>query len=65
MSITVTYRGGIFEPVEDLTNLHPGQNYTASTDEDLAEILSTTELKAAEKSFEFWNSPDDALYDNL
>lgn len=65
MSIKVTYRDGVFEPVEDLTNLHPSRNYTAFSDEELAEILSTTGLKAAEKSFEFWNNPDDALYDNL
>ena len=41
MTIKVTYRSGVFEPVEDLTNVPPGQN------------------------FEFWNNPDDAVYDNL
>jgi hypothetical protein len=50
VSITVTYRDGVFEPIEDLTNVHPRQNYTAFSDEELAEILSTTGLKAAEKS---------------
>jgi len=41
MSIKVTYRDGVFGPVEDLTNVPTGQNV------------------------EFWNNPDDAVYDNL
>lgn len=36
------------------------------SDEELGEILETIGwLKAAEKSFEFWNNPDDAVYDTL
>ena len=43
----------------------PGQNYAAFSDEELAEIRSTIGLNAAEKNFEFWNNPDDAVYDDL
>lgn len=31
----------------------------------LAEIRETIGPKIADKTFEFWNNPDDALYDNL
>jgi hypothetical protein len=65
MSIEVTYRDGVFEPVEDVTTVPPRQNYTAFSDEELAEIRSTIGLNAAEETFEFWNNPDDAMCDNL
>ena len=65
VSIKVTYRDGVFEPVEDVTSVPPGQNYTAFSDEELAEIRSTIGLNAAKDSFEFWNNPDDAVYDDL
>jgi len=64
VSIKVTYRDGVFEPVEDVTGVPPGQNYTAFSDEELAKIRSTMGSNAAEKSFEFWNNPDDAVYDD-
>ena len=63
MSIKVTYRNGVFEPVEDVTSVPPGHNYTAFSDEELAEIRSTIGLNAAEKSlpctttFERANAP--------
>ncbi len=63
MSIKVTYRDGVFEPVEDVTSVPPGQNYTAFSDEELAEIRETMGwLKSAEKSFAFWNNSADAVY---
>ena len=65
MSIKVTYRNGVFEPVEDVTSVPPGQNYTAFSDEDLAEIRETIGSKIADKTFEFWDNPADAVYDNL
>jgi len=65
VSIKVTYRDGVFEPVEDVTSVPHGQNYTAFSDEELAEIRSTMGSNAAEKGFEFWNNPDDAVYDDL
>jgi hypothetical protein len=39
---------------------------TVFSDEELGEIRETVAwLKAAEKSFEFWNNPADAVYDTL
>jgi hypothetical protein len=65
MSIKVTYRDGVFEPVENVTDVRPGQTYTAFSNDELADIRETIVLKTAEKSFEFWNDPDDAVNDNL
>jgi predicted DNA-binding antitoxin AbrB/MazE fold protein len=65
MSIKVTYRNGVFEPVEDVTDLRPGQNYTAFSDDELAEIRSTIGLQPGEKSFEFGNNSADDEYDDL
>ena len=66
MSIKVTYKNGIFEPLEDVGGVRPGQICTVLTDEELSEVLETLGwLKASEQSFEFWNNPDDAVYDTL
>jgi predicted DNA-binding antitoxin AbrB/MazE fold protein len=56
MSIKVTYSDGVFKPFE---------NVDISYDElsDIRETLGW--LKTAEKSFDFWNNPDDAVYDAL
>lgn len=66
MSIKVTYKDGVFEPLEDVKSVRPGQNYTVFSDEELDEIREMLGwLKAAEKSFEFWDNPADAVYDTL
>jgi predicted DNA-binding antitoxin AbrB/MazE fold protein len=66
MSIRVAYKDGVFEPLEDATGVRPGQHYTVFSDEELDEIRETHRwLKAAEKSFEFWNNAADAVYDTL
>ena len=66
MSIKVTYKDGIFEPIEDVKGVRPGQNCTVFSDEELREIREMIGwLNAAEKSFEFWNNPADAVYDTL
>jgi hypothetical protein len=66
MSIKVTYKDGIFEPIEDVKGVRPGQHFTVFSDEELDAIRETLGwLKAAEKSFEFWNNPADAVYDKL
>lgn len=65
MGCKVAYRDGVFEPVEDVANVHPGQTYTAFSDEELGEIHSTIELNAADTSFELWNNPADDVYDDL
>jgi hypothetical protein len=66
MSIRVTFKDGVFEPLEDGMGAHPGHHYTVFSDEELDDIRGTLEqLKAAGKSDEFWNNPADAVYDTL
>lgn len=57
MSIKVAYRDGVFEPLDKVEGAQPGAIYTAFSDEELRDFLETLGwLKAAEKSFEFWNN---------
>ena len=66
MSIRVAYRNGVFEPLENVEGADPGAIYTAFSDEELRDFFETFgRLKAAEKSFEFWNNPADAICDIL
>ena len=64
MSIKVAYKDGVFEPLENVEGVKHGKIYTAFSDDELRDIRETFGwLKAAEKSFDFWNSPTDAVYD--
>jgi hypothetical protein len=66
MSIKVAYRDGVFEPLEKVEGAQPGAIYTAFSEDELRDFLETLGwLKAAEKSFGFWNNPADADYDAL
>jgi hypothetical protein len=66
MSIKVAFKDGVFEPLDDVENVQPGKIYTAFSDEELRDIRETVGwLDAAEKSFDFWDNPDDAVYDAL
>ena len=66
MSIKVSYKDGVFEPLEKVEGVRPGKIYTVFSEEELRDIRKTFGwLKAAEKSFEFWNNPADAVYDTL
>jgi len=66
MSIKIAYRNGVFEPLEKVQGARSGAVYTAFSDEELRDVRETLGwLKAAEKSFEFWNNADDAVYDTL
>ena len=42
MGIKVTYRDGVFEPLEKVTGVRPGANYTAFSKEELRDILMET-----------------------
>ena len=64
MSIKVSYKDGVFEPLEKMEGAKPGKIYTVFSERSFATIRETLGwLKAAEKSFEFWNNPADAVYD--
>ena len=66
MSIQVAYRDGVFKPLEEVAGAEPGAIYTAFSKEELRDFIETVGwLKAAEKSFEFWDNPADAVYDTL
>ena len=66
MSIKLAYKDGIFEPLENVESVKPGNIYTAFSVEALRDIRETLGwLKTAEKSFDFWNNPGDAVYDTL
>ena len=66
MSIKVAYKNGVFEPLEEVKGVRPGQSYTVFSEKELEEMREGVGwLKAAEKSFEFWDNPDDAVYDTL
>ena len=66
MSIRATYKGGIFEPIEEVKGVRPGQHCTVFSDEELDAIRETIGwLKAEEKGYDFWNNAADDVYDTL
>ncbi|MGB7218246.1 MAG: antitoxin family protein [Vicinamibacterales bacterium] len=66
MSIKVSYKNGVFEPLEPVGDAKPGTKYTAFSEDELRDIRETVDwLKVADRSFEFWNNPADAVYDTL
>jgi len=66
MSIKATFRDGVFVPVERPEGVAPGHIYTVFSEEELRDFRQTVGwLKVAEKSFDFWNNEDDAVYDSL
>ena len=41
MSIKLAYKDGIFEPIENVESVKPGNIYTAFSDEELRDIRET------------------------
>ena len=66
MSIKATYIDGVFKPIDQVTDAVPGMTYRVFSEEELRELTEDLNwLKAPEKSFEFWDNEEDAVYDNL
>ena len=66
MSVKAEYVNGIFRPLEKVPDAIPGKVYRVFSEAELRSLTENfTWLKAAEKSFEFWNNEEDAVYDNL
>jgi predicted DNA-binding antitoxin AbrB/MazE fold protein len=66
MSVKAAYKNGVFEPLEKVEGARPGEVYTVFSEEELRDVRDLAAwLKAAEKSFDFWNNPADAVYDRL
>ncbi len=54
MSITVSFKDGVFAPLEKVEGAKQGTIYTVFSDETLRNIRETVGwLKAADKSFDF------------
>ena len=66
MSIKATYSEGVFKPLEDVKGAVPGKTYQVFSEEELSALKEDLRwLKLAEKSFEFWDNEEDAVYDKL
>ena len=66
MSIKAIYLDGVFKPIDQVSDAVPGKTYRVFSEEELRELTEDLHwLKAAEKSFEFWDNEEDAVYDNL
>ena len=66
MSIKATYVEGVFKPIEEVKGAVPGKIYEVFSEEELRDLNEDLRwLKLAEKSFEFWDNDEDAVYDNL
>lgn len=56
----------MFKPMEKVRDAVPGKAYTVFSEEEPQSLTENFSwLKAAEKSFGFWNNEEDAVYDNL
>ena len=66
MSIKATFSEGVFKPVDAVNDGVPGNTYRVFSEEELRSLTRDLGwLKLAEKSFEFWNNDEDAVYDRL
>ncbi|HYR82755.1 MAG TPA: hypothetical protein VE422_01605 [Terriglobia bacterium] len=66
MSIKAKYTDGVFKPLEDVRGITPGKIYEVFSEDELRRFAEDLRwLKASEKSFEFWDNDEDAVYDKL
>ena len=66
MSVKAKYVEGVFRPLERVPDATPGEIYRVFSEAELRGLRESLPwLGAAAKSFEFWNNPEDAVYDNL
>jgi predicted DNA-binding antitoxin AbrB/MazE fold protein len=66
MSIEVRYADGVFRPIEEVKDAAPDKVYRVFSEEELRSLSEDVRwLKAAEKSFAFWENEEDAVYDRL
>ncbi len=66
MSIRVEYRDGVFAPLQEVEEPTPGGVYRLFSETELKELAADVlRLKGSERSFEFWENEEDAIYDSL
>jgi predicted DNA-binding antitoxin AbrB/MazE fold protein len=66
MSIAARYENGVFRPLEEVKDAAKGKMYRVFSEEELCGLKDDlTWLKASERSFDFWDNEEDAVYDSL
>jgi predicted DNA-binding antitoxin AbrB/MazE fold protein len=66
MSIPARYENGVFRPLEEVKDAANGEVYRVFSEEELHGLRDELAwLKAAERSFDFWDNEEDAVYDNV
>lgn len=66
MSIKAEYRDGVFKPLAEVSNAVPGKTYEVFSEGELRRFAEGLPwLKGSERSFEFWENGEDAVYDRL
>ena len=66
MSIKAEYRNGVFELLEEVSNTDPGKIYQVFSEDELRRLAEDLPwLKGSERSFDFWENKEDAVYDSL
>ena len=66
MSIKAEYRDGVFVPLQEVRQPAPGEVYQVFSESELKRLTADVVwLKGSERSFEFWENEEDAVYDSL
>ena len=66
MSIKAEYRDGVFAPLQEVDEPALGEVYQVFSESELKRLAANVPwLKGSERSFEFWENEEDAVYDGL
>lgn len=66
MSIKAEYWDGVFAPLEEVRMTAPRETYQVFSENELKQLAADVPwLKGSERSFEFWENKEDAVYDGL
>ena len=66
MSIKAEFKDGVFEPLQEVEEPTPGEVYRVFSESELRRLAAAVPwLNASERSFEFWENEEDAVYDGL
>ena len=66
MSIKAEYNDGVFAPLQEVEDPTPGEVCQVFSESELKRLAAAVPwLKASERSFEFWENEEDAVYDGL
>ncbi|WP_420614913.1 hypothetical protein [Candidatus Palauibacter sp.] len=66
MSIKAEYRDGVFAPLHEVEEPTAGEVYEVFSEGELKRLAANLPwLKDSERSFEFWENEEDAVYDSL